>query len=266
MGQNGTPHFQGYIEFNKPMTMGMIKKILGQEVHLEPRYGTREQAHDYCTKEDTAIEGPWEIGQWNPLEKGKRNDLLNLKNDIDNNNFSMGQIADNYFGSFIRYGRGIREYMHLRGATKRSHKTETYVFIGPPGTGKSKTAAEWGGENAYWLPRSIGGVWFDGYDGQDTTIIDDFYGWVPYDMLLRIADRWPFLAPTKGGHVQFVSRYLIITSNKMPDLWYKRESIDFTAFLRRVEAFYYFHDKDFEYPPERFETHEAMRKFHEEQF
>lgn len=59
IGKEGTKHFQGYIELNKPMRIGGVKKIPGFErAHLEVRKGTQTQAIDYCQKKDsTTIEG-----------------------------------------------------------------------------------------------------------------------------------------------------------------------------------------------------------------
>lgn len=55
-GTNGTPHLQGYLEFTSKRRLGFCKGILPR-AHWEPRKGSREQARDYCSKNDTREEG-----------------------------------------------------------------------------------------------------------------------------------------------------------------------------------------------------------------
>ena len=69
-----TEHIQGYLEFTKPVKFGGIKKWL-PTAHLEPRKGTRDQARDYCMKEDSRIAGPWEYGSWSAGGSGARTDI-----------------------------------------------------------------------------------------------------------------------------------------------------------------------------------------------
>ena len=55
-------HLQGYINLKKAQRMSFLKKQLGNTVHLETCRGTATQNKEYCTKEDTRIDGPWEFG------------------------------------------------------------------------------------------------------------------------------------------------------------------------------------------------------------
>ena len=44
--------------------------------------------------------------------------------------------------------------------------------------------------------------WFDGYDGQDTAIFDDFRAsGNRFSYILRLIDRYPMDVPVKGGFV-----------------------------------------------------------------
>ncbi len=64
-GESGTEHIQGYLEFNKPKRLTWLKGVPGlASAHCEPRRGTREQAADYCRKEETRISGPIEFGDF----------------------------------------------------------------------------------------------------------------------------------------------------------------------------------------------------------
>lgn len=63
-GENGTIHFQGYLELTRSQRMSYVKRLIPR-AHWESRIGTRDQARDYARKEETRIEGPWECGTWN---------------------------------------------------------------------------------------------------------------------------------------------------------------------------------------------------------
>lgn len=44
-------------------------------------------------------------------------------------------------------------------------------------------------------------------------VLDDYDGGLPYDTLLRLCDRYPMIVPVKGGHVPFLAKRVISTSN-----------------------------------------------------
>jgi len=55
--------------------------------------------------------------------------------------------------------------------------------------------------------------WFDGYDGQPVTIIDDFRSkGVRFSFVLRLLDRYPLSVEFKGGFVNWAPRYIFITT------------------------------------------------------
>ena len=67
-------HFQGYLELNCQMRLSEIKKLLGDEkIHFEPRYGSQQQAIDYCQKKESQVSEPVIIGK--PKSQGSRSDL-----------------------------------------------------------------------------------------------------------------------------------------------------------------------------------------------
>lgn len=95
------------------------------------------------------------------------------------------------------------------------------VLFGAAGTGKSYRAAnESRSEPTYYKPR---GKWWDGYEQHPHVVIDDFYGWIPFDDLLRVLDQYPCRVEYKGGFKEFNSRRIWITSNQAPEDWYKGE-------------------------------------------
>lgn len=230
-GEEGTPHLQGYLELKQRKTLNQVKRILQTNtVHLELRRGTAEQAIAYCTKEDTRVEGPWEGGSVS-TGQGTRTDLATIRERI-RAGASDQEIADEFFGSWCRYNKAFQKYRSII-TPKRNWRTEVTVIVGPPGTGKSRKAYdEW--PDGYWKQRS---VWWDTYENQKNVVIDDFYGWIPYDVLLRVCDRYPLLVETKGSQANFVAEKIVITSNQPPTKWYKRG--DLRALIRRVDRWIY---------------------------
>lgn len=133
------------------------------------------------------------------------------------------EIAESEPGVWLRYNRALERYRRLL-TPNRNEPTTTLVLWGPSGSGKSKRAFERGGESQFWVcrPRDArGGVWWDGYEGQDVVVIDEFYGWMSRDLVQRLCDRYPLNVETKGGAVAFVSKLIIFTSNKHPRHWWR---------------------------------------------
>lgn len=60
----GTEHFQGYVCFKKKRTLGWIKNNIDSTAHWAKCKGTPEQNKEYCTKDDTRVDGtsPVEYG------------------------------------------------------------------------------------------------------------------------------------------------------------------------------------------------------------
>lgn len=228
----GRVHVQGYFCFGSRIRLPGIKKLVkDQTVHAEPRRGTNTQAIDYCSKDESRVEGPFEYGE-RPEESRKRK-LDEVKQWVDDGKSEL-EIAEEFFGQWVRYYRAIREYRLLR-QPGRDFKTEVRVYFGPSGVGKSRRAT-YETTDAYRKPL---GEWWDGYDGCSDVIIDDFYGWLRFDELLRCLDRYPHRVPIKGGFVNFAPRLLIITSNVEPRGWYDEERITdyrFDALRRRLDV------------------------------
>lgn len=231
-GENGTNHFQGYVVLKNPVRLSGIKNLISQRGHYETRAGTHDQAKTYCTKEDTRVAGPWSYGDEAGCGQGKRNDLLACKKRIDEGATDL-QLWEEHFGTCLKYHKGFAVYKRLK-LSGRDWAMDVHVYVGAPGTGKSRRCRD---ENpgAYWKQRS---QWWDGYEGHDCVVLDDFYGWLPFDLLLRVLDRYPLMVESKGGQIQFLAKKVVLTSNKGPLEWYKelveKNRVDIRALIRRV--------------------------------
>lgn len=62
--ETGTEHYQGVVQFNSKKSLGQLKHI-DQKPHWEVCKSLKD-ALEYCTKEETRIEGPWCTGWERP--------------------------------------------------------------------------------------------------------------------------------------------------------------------------------------------------------
>lgn len=236
VGANGTPHLQGYVELERPTRIPAAKTRLGfPTMHLEKRMGTQTQAIDYCQDPEKRVPGTMFFESGSRAAAGKRTDLEDIKSMCDTGE-TISSIANNHFGSYIRYHKGIEKYRCM--VQQKESKTKDMqvdIYWGPTGTGKTWKAYT---ENpgAYWICNPNGqNLFFDGYDGQKTIIIDEFYGWIPFNVMLRLCDKYPMPANTKGAVLTLAHTKVVITSNTPPQDWYKNIKADlFAAFTRRI--------------------------------
>jgi len=59
-GEEGTEHVQFFLNFKSKPKLSALKKICAK-AHFKPVL-INNGAHDYCMKEDTRVDGPWEFG------------------------------------------------------------------------------------------------------------------------------------------------------------------------------------------------------------
>lgn len=241
----GRKHYQGYLEFTDSVRLAAIKRIF-TGAHVEQRRGSRDQAIAYCTKAETRFQEPFTIGTMD-VRPGKRNDIALLKADIDSGK-RLKEISDDHFKLFLKYERGIKSYLLLH-QSPRDWCMDVQIYFGETGTGKSRKVyadAKEAGTEVFPLPQNDKGtVWWDSYNGEDTVLIDDFYGWIKLSYMLKLLDRYPMLIQVKGNFLHFVSKKIVITSNKSPFDWYAWPDTTLKrAFFRRVTKITYFKSQD----------------------
>lgn len=233
IGENGTPHLQGYISFIKRRTLGWLKSNVSEIAHFEQAKGTPNQNREYCRKEEETEHGAfYEWGEL-PASERSRTDLHQVVLAVKSGKRGR-EIADEFGECFIRYSRGINALRMLY-AEPRTWKTEVIVLYGKTGTGKTRKAwEELCEKDAFFYP---GGGWFDGYDEHRNVIFDDFGGTeFKITYLLKLLDRYPMLVPVKGGFVQWKPEKLVITSNYPPEEWYPGAKDEHRlALMRRID-------------------------------
>lgn len=231
VGEEGTKHIQGYIAFKNPRVFKGVKESLGDRIHLEMAKGTGFENYTYCSKDNDFIERgtrPDKVGQ------GKRNDLIDIKKKIyDEGKGIKDCIEDNLCMNFqqLRFAESLLKYAPV----KKREKPMVYWFWGKPGSGKSKKA-ETMAPDAWRSGKNLS--WWEGYDGHEDVIIDDFRGdFCKFHELLLILDRYPYRVEIKGGSRQLVAKRIFITSSHPPwSVYRERGDEDLLQLTRRIDV------------------------------
>lgn len=221
-----TEHYQGYLHVKNPIGLKTITKVMFG-AHLEFSKGTPLENKEYCTKSKSRIAGPWEYGEL-PVQ-GKRNDIKEFVEKVKAGKIvTFVDSVEQEPNLTCRYLKFAERMLGLY--KKRMHQTEGVVFWGAAGKGKSKKAWEtW--PDAY----SKGdGKWFDGYQGEETIIWDDFDdAQVPLGAWLKLVDRYPLQVEVKGGYVPMMAKRIVFTSNIHPDMWFPAATMEQREAIKR---------------------------------
>lgn len=202
-------HWQGYLELKNAKTMSALKKKIPQQIHLEIRRGTQDQAIDYCKKDGAFHEFGLKASQ------GQRVDLENIRKQILEGT-EVRDIADRHFAMWCQYRKAFAEYAALH-SVPRTWETEVHIIWGATGTGKTRHAIDAG---AAMVEMDKGGF-MHGYAGQPILLFDDFdVTTISRSLFLRLTDRYPTTINVKGGSMNWNPKTIYITSNFSPAEWY----------------------------------------------
>lgn len=239
----GTPHLQGYVEFERPKRLSWLKRNMHPTARFAPKCvkSTREQARAYCidrTKAGVDLTKPVvEYGDFGLGGMGARNDLTTAVSAIKRgaNDIELIEEMPNIVAKYPKFVETVR----FAYASGRRSVPELWVVWGPTGVGKTT----WVLDNQdlgrqYW--KSVGPdgnytKWYDGYLGQDTIVFDEFLGQIPYNYINLMVNPAPLQIECKNGAKMFMFNKIVFISNKHPNEWW--ESLEprlLATFARRV--------------------------------
>lgn len=274
IGEEGTPHLQGYVEFKEKTPFSKVKEYVGTRAHIEKRHprSKPKQAAGYCKKGTCeghiksghyclhcqdynndyefffarTIDGP---ETWDGFEdgtitnQGKRTDITPVVEMITDG-ARMREVALTFPEQYVKYHKGFRDLRSLMLEPRSLSQMPQVIWLwGPTGTGKTRDAyiKFWPDESHYvWKPSN--GNWWDGYDGESKIILDEFRAQMPWSDILGLLDRNEYRAPVKGGFVQIQADKFVITSPFPPEHVYKDDDrYDKQAqLLRRVTQVHFY--------------------------
>lgn len=228
-------HFQFYVQLHRSQRLQWLKAKISNEAHWEAARGNLEANKRYCTKEDTRVDGPWEVGV--AAAQGQQRGL-DEATELVVSGTPLCEVARLFPVVWVRHGKGLT-YLRQTLALDSDRREfgpdgpELWVLWGPAGSGKSKWVKEhWPG--AFWkAPYS---TWWDGYGTHETVVLDDFKDdGMRLTDFQRLIDWYPLWVEVKGGSLPMLAKRYVITSNYDPEKWYLKSDVHRTVWRRVVD-------------------------------
>jgi len=242
--ETGSLHYQGYIELKNKTTMTQAKTIIGAaHAHLEKRRGTRTEARDYCMKDESRLDGPWEYGTWVPDRQGARTDITTFIDFLKAPETTISDVYDSQAHMILRYPRWTDIYNHfhpptfqLEAITLRPWQSDLMEKLSGPwirrkiywiwsqatGTGKT-TFSQWiylqmptlltqdfNWQNlCYALKTDLKVIWFN--LPRDTVVNDQVLS-----TLEKCSDGGPIFSTKYQSMQKVISAHVVVTANCGP--------------------------------------------------
>lgn len=230
VGEEGTPHLQGYTAWENPRSLNKFKLSISARLHYEPyTQGSAQQNRNYClgmVEKKGFTQNPTfeEVGEL-PAQ-GERTDWNSARTHLQTGSSVVSVIEAQ--PQLLPCIRSLERYQILATSKPLHRDVNVICLIGQSGTGKTRGAYQIS-PTLYSKPE---GQWWDGYTGQKTILLDDYYGDIPYGQFLKVLDRYPLQIPQKGSFIYAQWDTVIITSNQHPRNWYPQGFTD--ALKRRI--------------------------------
>lgn len=231
IGEKGTPHLQGYMQFPKQLSNKQVKN-LNKRMHYERCTGDDIDNFIYCHKDKNYyIYGERKI-------QGRRNDIKGIKKMVDDG-LSMNEILNNISNlQQIKIAEKCRQYKQID--YSKTYEKEVIYIWGKTGEGKTHFAVEsLADKKSLWI-RGGPSKWFDGYDGQKDVIFNDFRDTdCSFSEMLNLLDKYEQRVEIKGAFTFWKPTRVIFTSVIPPEKMYKGQSMiqdDNAQFVRRINT------------------------------
>jgi hypothetical protein len=202
IGEQGTPHLQGFLRSANQIDMRTVENMLGGRARLARARGTTADNKRYCLKDGHIILGKGILEE--PHSNSKKEDYQQLREAIIGGD-SIPILWSKFPRIFITHGARIErlsfEYQKAEEAWPGDLAVKNIWIWGPTGTGKSRWA------HTQALTEEIfdknPNKWWDGYrEATKVVIIEDLDPTTPRKLanhLKKWTDRYTFTAEIKGG-------------------------------------------------------------------
>lgn len=232
-------HYQFFLNFKNPQYFSKLKSTyVPHGAHFKPMISTARRCQAYCSKVETRISGPYEIGDF--VEERQRSDLAKAIQLIDEG-VSFEVISKIFPTQSLQYSRQLKDreqMVALQQEENNFRKLDVTYIYGPAGSGKTRFVLDkYGMANVYRV-KFYDQRAFDAYRGQKIIFFDEFRSQFKISDMLSYLDGYPLELPCRNK--DRVARYLTVylASNISLDKQYldvqANEPETFKALLRRI--------------------------------
>lgn len=258
-GENGTEHYQGYLEFNKRMYMTGVKKCFGansNRVHVTPCSGSRMKNIKYCTKPETYVAGPWWIGDINEETETEKRGNQGARKDLHNGVQLLRERGDDAINEILEIGgdAAIKNFAQMQNMAEKldlmekkksdmefwkeqrarrdrgeefqaQKQRDVFVYFGPTAVGKTTEVKmnTLGLEKGLFV-KTCDHKWWCGYNGEPTVMLDEFKGdgsFITIEGFNNMTNEGAYQVEIKGGQKTFKATEIHVASNTHPCHWWK---------------------------------------------
>lgn len=222
--KTGYQHYQMYIECTKPVRPSAIKKVLGNDVHIEKAKGSAEDNIEYISKPETHVAGPWRCGETH------KESVTNMWEAMRDPKVRTSTILEECGYSPLAFPQVDKTRKLLR-AEDRAHterkKPFIHVIYGPPRAGKTEYVKRLLKSvpltEKFWASKDPKVFW-EGYDGQKHFIFDECdkntEAKCSEGLVLGMLDDTPCTINIKFGVAHFASEHVWFIGNSAIDHCY----------------------------------------------
>jgi hypothetical protein len=105
VGENGTPHLQGFIQFVERCRLNKVKDVVGVRAHLEVAKNVLASIQ-YCKKDGDFVENGDFVSS-----QGDRSDLERFKDDVKSGVLDLKRLREDHSDVFAKYTRFCLSYV-----------------------------------------------------------------------------------------------------------------------------------------------------------
>lgn len=253
IAKTGTYHTHIFLLAPSPIRFSTLKSRFAT-AHIEKAYGSAADNRAYILKEgkwaetdkaETSVEGTFEEwGELPPERAEKYPEMFRLIQAIREGKTTT-EIIDGTPGLAFRI-RDIdllRQTLVAEKYSTENRKLDVCYLYGASGAGKTHSIYELHDpRNIYRVTnyRAAKGISFDGYNGQDVLVFEEFSSKIPIEELLNYLDIYPLYLPARYNDRVACYTKVYITSNLPLEAQYidiqRYKPETWKAFLRRIHT------------------------------
>jgi len=238
VGENGTPHAQGYISWTSVVSWNVVRDLLSSHAHIEPQKASDDyDSAKYCWKDGDLL---LEIGR--RPKPGERKDLASLAEAVKAAAASrtpLREVVEAHAAQAIRYYHGM-QYVYQACLPPAEQRTKPLLVLiwGTSRSGKNRyIESRW--DTTLRYDKNPSSRWWEDYIGQPVVHVEDYHptehhATLPVSAFKNLISTSQISVEIKGGRVPFAPKIVIVTSNYDPRQW-SNDSGVLDPFLGRVD-------------------------------